>query len=152
MPVFPLVTVEHPLLMSLRNLPPEYRFNNPTIRAAIIRYLHDKLGYDLNQLGMGIELIELSSPGRLAGRPHALPLRVKIRAPSDIADFSLSYVLQVLRDANPQIMGELKKLERDYRDGNVSFETYSFDDLMGMDTLPPSPCKLIVWDGVCLCI
>mmetsp|Transcript_12449 Transcript_12449/g.27052 ORF Transcript_12449/g.27052 Transcript_12449/m.27052 type:complete len:765 (+) Transcript_12449:177-2471(+) len=140
-PTFQPEVTEHPLLISLRDLPEQYRMSQE-IRAAIVRYMRDKLKYELAQMGLGLELIELSYPGRLPGNPHALPLNVKVKGPSDISSFALSYIMQVMRDSNQEIVTQLKKLDGTggtaFKDLQLSIETYNVNDISAGATNPPS--------------
>eukprot|EP00571_Detonula_confervacea_P000160 CAMPEP_0172328612 /NCGR_PEP_ID=MMETSP1058-20130122/60441_1 /TAXON_ID=83371 /ORGANISM="Detonula confervacea, Strain CCMP 353" /LENGTH=1378 /DNA_ID=CAMNT_0013045733 /DNA_START=151 /DNA_END=4288 /DNA_ORIENTATION=- len=140
-PTFQPEVTEHPLLISLRDLPEQYRMSQE-IRAAIVRYMRDKLKYDLEEMGLGMELIELSYPGRLPGNPHALPLNVKVKGPSDISSFALSYIMQVMRDSNQEIVTQLKKLDGTggtaFKDLQLSIETYNVNDISAGATNPPS--------------
>jgi len=94
-----------------------------------------------------LELLELTSPGRLPGMPHALPLKVVVKGPSDISDFALSYILETIRDSSQEIVTNLKKLDgtggKAFKDASLSIETYNFDGILEDDILegstnPPS--------------
>mmetsp|Transcript_17990 Transcript_17990/g.32683 ORF Transcript_17990/g.32683 Transcript_17990/m.32683 type:complete len:913 (-) Transcript_17990:164-2902(-) len=146
-PTFPQhVETEHHLLLSFRDLLETYRMN-PSVRAAMIRYLFLKLKNDLEDLPYGLELLELTSPGRLPGMPHALPLKVVVKGPSDISDFVLSYIELIIRDSSQEIVTNLKKLDgtggKAFKDASLSIETYNFDGILEDDILegstnPPS--------------
>ena len=126
--------------LTLRGVPDDYRMNLAT-RAAILRYLKERLEIDIPNLGINMQFVEVTSPGRLPGKQNVLPLKVTVRGPSDISDIALSYIIEVLRDANVEISNDLKVGVDDlrgYENLNLSMESYNFDDLVSWDTKSPS--------------
>jgi len=132
------------LLLSLRDLSEMYRMN-AQLRSAIIRYLYDKLKNDIEDLPLGLELLELTYAGILPGQPHDLPLNVKVKGPRDISDFVLSYIQQLVQDSEQEIVTSFKNLEETgaFKDLTLIVDTYNFDDIVDVEeattTNPPTP-------------
>lgn len=104
---------------------------NDEVRDAIVSYMRAKLEYDLGNMGLGLELLELTSPGMLAGKPHSLPLKIDLKGPSDVSNFALDYIMEAVRDAEQEILNNIKKMDGTaFNDVKVSFESYDFDDIL----------------------
>ena len=136
---------EHAISLNIRNLPSDYRIN-PTIRVSILRYINDKLKIDLNELN--IDLISVKYPGMIVGRPHTIPMKITVNSPSDINDFALSYIIQVLKDDKLQIEENLQRLSQEdmdfsNSDSELNIETYNFDDILVGDTFRPTSSPTI---------
>ncbi|KAL7550905.1 hypothetical protein ACHAWF_014104 [Thalassiosira exigua] len=120
---------EHPVLVHLRRLASGYVIN-AGVRQTIIKFVEEQLTVALEDLGFGVQLIEVTSPGRLPGMRHAVPLSVKVRAPEDIADFAHSFILEALADYGVRIASRLGSFDGAMDGVSLSFETYDFNDIL----------------------
>lgn len=133
---------EHPVKLTLRNLPSGYRLS-PANRAAIIHYVKKLMKDNLDE---SLQLIRLvygggdrarslllsssSTPGlsRRLG-DLSLPLLVTVDGPEDETDFALSYIMEVLEDHEQDIMRKLKSLDWNaFVNAGLSTGTYDPDD------------------------
>jgi len=139
---------EHHLLMDLSRLPRRYRMDEE-VRAAIIRYLKGKISNDLEELGVGLELLDVVYPGRLDKRPHSLPLEVTVKGPSDVSDFALATLLRALRDADEEIATFIKRLDgggsgdsagdlTTFQNVALAFSTYDPADIINWMSMYPT--------------
>lgn len=132
--VFPTVFSEHPLLVVLREIPAEYRFSS-YLRSAIARFLRDDI---LKFDDVPIEVVEVSQRGRLDGQPHAIPLLVGIRAPSDVTNFALSLILDTVRTNSIPIERYIQDIDPALRRAEIRFDTYSLSQVREGDTMRPT--------------
>lgn len=120
-----------------------YRIN-AKLRAAIVGYLYDKLRVDMERdQSVGLELLELDYVGRLPGLPHGLPLSARVKGPSNLVDNALSYLQQLVKESEEEIVKNLKDLDDSegamFRDIRVIAGTYDLRDIVkGEWTSPPS--------------
>ena len=96
---------------------------------------------------LDVDLISVTYPGMIVGRPHTIPMKVTVNAPTDINDFALSYIMQVLKDDILQIEDSLQRLSQEDMDFNngdadLNIETYNFGDIVG-DTFRPTSSPTI---------
>lgn len=103
---------------------------NTQVKMAIVTYMKDKIAYDIENLGMGMTVLEVTSEGHLPGKSHALPLWIKIRGPADIMDFSLSYIIQTIKDSEREITKNLHQLGDEYYNVSLALSTYDYDELL----------------------
>jgi len=97
---------------------------------------------------LNIDLISVSYPGMIVGRPHTIPMKITVNAPTDINDFALSYIIQVLKDDKLQIEENLQRLSQEdmdfsNSDSELNIETYKFDDILVGETLRPTSSPTI---------
>lgn len=127
------VIVEEALLIDLKNLAEMYRIN-AKFRSDMIRYLYNKLKNEVEDLPFGMQLLELNYMGRLSGRPHSLPLNAKLKGPKDVVDNALSYLQQLVRDWEQDIVQNFKMLDESggkaLKDIRVVAGTYDFRDII----------------------
>ena len=142
-PQYPSITTEHPILLIIRNLPSDYTLT-PDVRASILRYIQTKLMSDIDNLNINMKVMDVTNTGeRLIGNnPHSIPLKVTVTAPSDISDFALSYITQVLRDNITIITENLQRLDGtfSFNDVALNIDTYDWNDVLmfGMNTMTPT--------------
>ena len=74
--------------------------------ATIVGILFQKLQADLRDAP--VELLALNPSGRLPGQSCRLPLLVRTRALQEVADFALSFVLQLLDGAKEEVAAQLR--------------------------------------------
>lgn len=97
---------------------------------------------------LNIDLISVTYPGIIVGRPHDIPMKMTVNAPTDINDFALSYIIQVLKDDTLQIEESLQRLSQedmDFNNGDAELiiETYKVADVLVGDTFRPTSSPTI---------
>ena len=94
-----------------------------------------------------MKVMDVTTTGeRLIGNQyphHSIPLKVTVTAPTDISDFALSYITQVLRDNITIITENLQKLDGttlSFNDVVLNIDTYDWNDVLmfGMNTMTPT--------------
>jgi len=65
----------------------------------------------------------------IVGRPHTIPMKVTVNAPTDINDFALSYIIQVLKDDKLQIEENLQRLSQEDMDFSNSDSELNIETL-----------------------
>ena len=114
----------------------------------IVAYMRDVLKLEIDELGLGMELIEVTNPGRMPGKPNDLPLKIQVRGPADISEFALIYMLQMMNDVKQDIENDLKTF--DDGSGVANFEGVKLDisiydpsDLAFGDTSAPTSSPIL---------
>ena len=111
-------TTVHPVQLIFKSVPAGYAFSS-RVRASLLRFIGEMLE---DGLGGAFELIEasyadiilLQSGARFlqAGAyAPSLPLLIRVRGPSDLSNFALPYIIQVLRDNMQDIENFLLSLD-----------------------------------------
>jgi len=126
----PTTDTVHPIQLNLENIPSGYNLSRRD-RAHIERFTKELLEKNLNDPLKLVEVAhavncndrKLHSSRRLG--TTSLPLRVTVRGPTDVSDFALSYVMDVLDEYNQDLVRMLKTLDWVVFDAvNVSLDTH----------------------------
>lgn len=156
-PVMPIVNKIHPIQLVISNVEDDYVLGSE-VRSNILRYVSERLrDYLSEDFGQQLKLIKVEYAGRLKENQQGrhlsqqrqllksifIPLKITVQGPADIQDYSLSYIMEIMRN---KILIELLTYLRSANgsgalngDGVViTLDTYDFDDILlgGMTNEP----------------
>lgn len=168
-PVMPIVNKIHPIQLIISNVEDDYVLGSE-VHSNILRYVSERLRDYLNEdFGLQLKLIKVEYAGRLKENQQGrhlssqqrqllksifIPLKITVQGPADIQDFSLSYIMEIMRN---KILIQLLTYLRSANgisalngDGVViTLDTYDFDDILvgemtNEPTRSPTPKKVDV--------
>ena len=154
-PILPIVNSIHPIQLIISNVEDDYVIGSE-VRSNILRYVSEGLQNILNEeFELQLKLIKVEYAGQLEQNQQerhlseynegdstrqllksiSIPLKVTVQGPADIQDFSLSYIMEIMRN---KILIQLLTYLRSANGSSalnsegvlITLDTYDFDDIL----------------------